>query len=523
VNHILIFLLISIQLVAQKAPVPVPVPTPATAFFEIQLSSSSAPKYEDFKLARTIGYVYLKSEGQGSVKVMLGSFDTEVLANTKLALLKKKGYTKAILVKNSIVDDTDLVYVVQMNAYKLTDEIQWGKWSKIATNIYIEPASDKVKILSGVFESRMLADKELENVKKRGIEGAFVKKIPSKKIHKLTDFEQNQTKPEKVAIDTKVVMALQQNLKDGGYFAGTPDGIFGESSKKALDDFKAKSLRYNMAKLSSEAIDSTMDDVDNTTILISSIYDNPKAAFEGMQNDVSPHSLAYQAYMLLADLTPSKEKQRNATELMNAAFGIAFKDFDGKTKYDYSTKYYYATIGDWMNHLPDIQMITNNKVVVPCWLFEKHPEETKKCFAGANHIRISNLCSGFSETPELKILLELAKNITPHDNLAAASLGSDAQSKLTSLYLSPQMLSAEESNKFIVWHNDIIAKLKIWAQKGASENATAQPFFIAYQEALIRLQYFFAEKGFLNNETLPLSLQVLHALLSKNLESFIKK
>lgn len=510
------FLLLSSFLFAQTNP-------KTTTFYEIRLAIQSTPTAEPFKGIRKFAYPYPKEDiEKGGHFVVLGPYGSESFAKTRFEQVKKKGFPKAIMQK-IVLDDTDLVYSVQMYSYKETDMIDWAKWGKITDELQIETSNDKVRVLSGVFENRLMAEKELARIKNRGITDAFLKRIYKSNVHTLTSFEQEQSLPEKVAIDPKLVMALQQKMKEAGYYAGAADGIFNEATKKAVDDFKAKSLRYHAASSLSQVPDSIIQNYDELTIAISSIHDSPKEVFESLQNNITPHSLAYQAYMLLHGLVESSEKERNATELMSAAFALATKNSIGGTKYDYTKKYYFSNVMDWLEHLPDLQVLTNNAISVPCWIFEKHPSEVKNAFTGAKGVEVSNLCGGFLDIPELKTLQALSLGLAAHDDLATSQLDAEAKSALTTLFISPQHLPDEEAVLMEQWHKDLTQNINAFAKAGKAESASATPFLIAYHETLIRLQFLFAEQGFLNHQTLPLSLKVLHALLGKNLQAYTVK
>ncbi len=156
-------------------------PNGGGTLYAIQLGASAQPDLKRFSKIKKYGHLYTVDVGNGMQRVMLGSYTTKSKANRALSSVKSKGFKDAFLSASTL--GTDEVYVVQFRSYAYSDKVDWAKLQEVG-NIQIDPSEGKIKVVSGSFGERYVADSHVQSMNVLGYSDAFVRKInPSKLIN----------------------------------------------------------------------------------------------------------------------------------------------------------------------------------------------------------------------------------------------------------------------------------------------------------------------------------------------------
>lgn len=507
--------------------------------YDIQLAAYTTPNAADFKALKSIGYLYEQPLPTGLSKVFMGTFASEAIAKTKLEAAKKKGYKDAFLVKRDN-SDKNQVYVVQMASYAQDAEVDWSVWRDLTKDLCAQVTESKLRICSGPYRSKAEADEAFEALGKKGSKDISVRKVNPEVLHEVTTFEMGPIAPVKApleVLDKRSVSDLQKVLKAEGYYTGAVDGSLGNGTKAALDKFKAESRRYQ------NAVKLTLADMQPEQNLAAAaapgtlqasvdlIGEKPFTAEEELSRRSEPMAKVYLAYIYLADLVPTPDKTNTVNNLMYDAISKIFKSYKGQTRYDYSQKYSYDNVQQLLNHLRDMQMATYDEVAVPCWLFSKHPAEMQSAFApywnnSKDDYRLSPGCENQGPRfEEIIILTQLAEELNPsddHDGGSHAAERSASATELAVLFASPLALPSTEATELTEWNRRLMTGLENFAAGGKLQRKMVNTFEVAYYEALIKVEYFFLQKGLGATDAHAAALKVINRSVNLDLNSYLK-
>lgn len=154
-------------------------PNAGGTLYAIQLGASAKPNLAKFNKLKKYGHLYTVEVGNGMQRVMLGTYTTKSKANRALSSAKSKGFKDAFLSASTLGSDD--VYVVQFMSYSYSDKINWSKLQEVG-NIQVDPSDGKIKVISGSFGEKYVAESHVQNLKVMGYSDAFVRKINADKL-----------------------------------------------------------------------------------------------------------------------------------------------------------------------------------------------------------------------------------------------------------------------------------------------------------------------------------------------------
>ncbi len=549
------------------------------AVYVIQLGAFSSPKVSDFQKLKKVGYLYTESIGKIH-RVLLGRFENPTLAKSVLAEVKALGFKDAF-VSNRKIDAGNMAYGVQVQSYNKGERIEWEKW-RVFKSVYVYlTADDKVKVLIGSYNDLKTANLNLQTVREKGHERAYIKHINRGLIHKTSPFEMavNTSKASKPKIEPivvkpvirpeikpepqvsndkdisyignkggdilivkptdipvsydefndkprKSVKQLQTLLADNSNFTGDVNGVYSRNTEDALKMFEVKNDRYNQYKLiaqnkKEEGVKGGIQSYVNM------IYENPFLAYGGLKSEGHPMADVYLAYMYYTGKANPKEqnKQQLIDALMNGAIQKVFVtgSYKGTTGLDFNKQYHYDNILLIIEHLSYMQDAMQDPPALPCWLFENHPKEAASMF---NKLySMASGCGDFMEWEELKVLKTIAEDLD-HTNHAALGKGDENirlayDSRRAQLYLAPT-ISADEASVIETWNDRLWSALNKWSDSDPLHKKMVTPLEIAYYQALVKLENHYLGRGFNEKEAQVLGLSVLRTVVNYHLNTYVR-
>lgn len=518
----------------------------------VQLGAFSNPQASDFESVKNVGYIYTEAVGKLQ-RVLLGRFEDEKQARANLALVRAAGFSDAFLSKRTI-NQSDMMYSVQLMSYDAVKDVEWDKW-RTFDNLYVNLTSDnKIKVLTGKFTDIRSVNQHLQLVKNKGFKDAYIKHINRGLVHQVSKFEMSisegqifpdegmsvkggdiiTVKPTDIPVSyaefnknqRPSVKRLQVLLKKHSNYSGQVDGVYGDGTKDAFDMFEQKNSRYAQYKVlaanrKEEAFKGGIQSY------VDLVYDNPFMAYGGLKEADHPMADVYLAYMYFTGKANSRgeDKQALVNRLMNDAVQNIFVkgDFKGTTELDYSKTYNYNNITLLIKHLSYMQDAMKDPPSLPCWLFEKHPQEAASMF-NRLYSMVSG-CGDFMEWDELKVLKTIAEDLDPVNHFALGKADENVKmaydSRRAQLYLAPT-ISEDEAMVMEAWNNRLWSAMKGWESKDPLHKKMVAPLEVAYYQALVKLENHYLGRGFKQNQAQILGLSVLRTVVNYHLNSYVK-
>lgn len=556
----------SIELVASDLP---------QQYYTIQLGAYKAPTAAQFEEVSSIGYVYLEPTSVHK-RVMLGQFFDKAEATAALHSVQKQGFDDAFITHRDIQSD-NMVYSIQLKSYEHLSFIDWADW-KNYNDLHVLLSNDEVKLLAFATPDLTLINRQLQELRKNGVSGAFIKYINRAILKPAGAFEQaaNRAAPIVKAFDpndpantarggeavtfqargisfkgTQImtqqqaaapnvvaryqgaqresVRTLQETLKAEVDLKDADQGIFDGATSDALTRYQTRDQQYAQYRLMAQQQLEVTERGSSLQHFVNIVHDNPRIAQNGLSADDHPMAKAYLAYMYFTQkATPpagSIDRQALIDQLMQEALQGVFKrkDYKGLTPIDLNKTHHYDNINLLIQHLSYMQDAMQDPPALPCWLFEEHPQEAAPLF-GRLYAMVSG-CGDFMEWDEYKVLKLVSSSLDPithdpNDDRDAQQLRAYA-SRRAQLYLAPTV-SQGEAQIIETWHTNLWKGLDNWATKDALHAKWLRPFKVAYFDAMVKTENHFIERGFTPTEARTLSISVLRTVVNYHMEHFTK-
>ena len=154
--------------------------------YTVQVGTFLDAKLIDFDAIKSFGHIYANELGGNTYSVYVGRYEKKADADKVLRQVKNKGYSNAFLQERYTADGEDVV-VIQLATKAAGKAINWEEYLK-AGDLYALLLGNQIKITTGIFPSIEAAKKELGAYRAK-YNGAFVKKINSAYLHRVSQFE----------------------------------------------------------------------------------------------------------------------------------------------------------------------------------------------------------------------------------------------------------------------------------------------------------------------------------------------
>jgi len=546
----------------------------AQSFYTVQIGTFLNPKLSDFEEVRSLGFIYAQSNNDDIYQVYMSGYESRSKAREIVNALKKQNYLDAAVVERNLSLGESLP-VVQLATKNMGDEVDWGRFLQF-DRLFVLFEQNQLKIVTGPFRNLDDAKFQLPAIRNMGFSDAFAKTANSVRMHEITNFELGEAKRPLIPLELSAnnraevdgefarrgtnrpsaydatggrinttpapdarsaaptlpeirsnvkrhsALELQKVLKRLGTYSGSLDGYYGNGTMSAYEQAVKRNdefLKYAvLARYMQESASTGADTRLQTAI--NELYDNPTAAlntFERSNQAVAKAYLAYWSYV-------TQGRSERVNNLMNAAIQQAYRGVDMRTAglpFDPKATYAYNDLGQLILHLRYVQAAEANQPAVPCWLFERHPQEATQAFEsyGNQDVRVQN-CMGFDNWEIVKILKTIASDMNTRKSMNERRLA-DAASYRARLFLVPQPLSTEDQQVVKAWDLRLWQNLETWATRDPLHEDLVTALQLAYYQSQVLLEDHFMSEGFSENEAKGLALAVLQTLVEYHLERFV--
>ncbi len=549
----------------------------AQSFYTVQVGTFLNPKLSDFEEVRPQGFIYAQSSSGDIYQVYMGGYESRSKAQEIVNALKKQNYLDAAVVERNLSLGESLP-VVQVTTKKMGDEVDWQQFLQF-DRLFVLFEQNQLKIVTGPFRNLDDAKFQLPAIRNAGFSDAFAKTANSVRMHEITNFELDEAKRPLIPLELSAnsrttvddefarrgsstpsaynaasgrinttsapdarsaaltlpeirsnvkrhsALELQKVLKRLGTYSGSLDGYYGngtmsayEQAVKRNDDFLKYAVlaRYMQAPTSTRATSSLQT-------AINELYDNPTASlntFDRSNRAVAKAYLAYWSYV-------TQGRSQRVNNLMNAAIQQAYQGVDMRAAglpFDPRATYAYNDLGQLILHLRYVQAAEANESAVPCWLFERHPQEAMQAFqpygnSDNQDFRVQN-CMGFDNWEIIKILKTIAADMNTRNATNERRLV-EAASYRARLFMVPQPLATEDLQAVKAWDLRLWQNLETWAARDPLHEDLVMALKLSYYQSQVLLEDHFLNEGFSENESKGLALAVLQTLVEYHLERFV--
>ncbi len=324
-------------------------------------------------------------------------------------------------------------------------------------------------------------------------------------------------------VKRRSVLDLQKVLKSLNAYTGSLDGYYGPGTASAYNKAVQQNRELQKYTLLADYLDPAGQASTGNSLqyAVNKLLDDPKAP-ETIERSPTAVAKGYQAYLLFRTLGAGNE----VNNLMNQAIRLAFegKKLAAQPLFDYKATYAYQDLDQLILHLHYIHAAPGNDVAAPCWLYEEHPKETAKAhaaFAGSNAGSLKlQACDQFLDWPEIRTLQALAADMNGSTKLDQVRLSTDA-SKRAGMFLAPKALTKDEVKAADVWHTQLWEGLNAWADKDPLNRNLVLAMKIVYYQSEVRLEDFYMDRGFNQEQSKSLALATLKTMVGYHLERFV--
>lgn len=491
--------------------------------YEIQLAIYATPEYKKFKPLHSVGYAYSIEMENGLYRIMMGTYASKSTAKDKLKLVQRKGFKDAYLVKKEL-KESDAVYIVQLATYDQQADIYWPDWQRLSPQLVAQLSDNKVRVAIGPYYTRAEAEEVQARVQMRGPKDVFIKKVSSKVLHKVEkfDYERSASYGQNSGGMRLSVKAIQELLIKEKLYNVASNGSLTPTTKSAMIQYKKTNKHYVLHRKMAEEMESE-DLIEEYTLqyYINMIPKDPLTAAAGLEQFKNPISKIFLAYLYLNEDLQTTDKTRKVNQLMNASLEKVFKNYRGKTRYDFSMKYSYEEIGQLLQHLKAMYEVLKERPDIPCWLFKRHPKLMKETFQPywqnrRDDYTVSNDCGSFMDLEELRVLSLVTEEFAESRTTLKGIKG------INQLYIAPQPIPHQEIEELEKWNGSLWKNLRTLENGSPLQQNMYSLLRFSYYDALQVLETHFMFKGMPGIEARSLGLKILKKAVGENLRAYVK-
>ncbi len=537
-------------------------PAQQADYYRIAIGNFIDPRPEEFAAIQPLGFIYAEPLGNYT-QVFMGGYTNPAGAQAKLEEIRSRGYRSAYL-QERFTDEGTTMTLIQISTLSANKDIDWKKYVA-AGNIFVIIRDELVKLAVGPFANVEAAREPLKQIRATGFKDAFIKNVNSIFVHRVTPFEtgngvqelfslnlqeenapppaspQDATLPQSFDTRSGTTLSLQKSnrpairnnikrpsviefqklLKDAGVYQDAIDGLYGPTTAQAYDDLRERHRQIQQSLALAKS--STAPDAIGADALQQAINELPKKAeaITVINTTNHPVALAYRAY----DQFYKKGPQPEVNQLMSQALRQSFPQGLPKNfpPFDPTASYAYNSLDQLILHLHYIHSAPENTYSAPCWLFERHPQETQR--AEAKFANYSNAlfnrqsCDSFNEWEEIQLLSGAARTLNPASSIDAKARAK-ANARRAQLTLKGQPLSPEEKKSVESWTEKIMNELDKWGNADPLHKPYVRALKIGYYQSQIRLEDYFMDQGLPLKEATPLAQATLKTFIENHLKRF---
>jgi hypothetical protein len=246
---------------------------------------------------------------------------------------------------------------------------------------------------------------------------------------------------------------------------------------------------------------------------------NPIASLASINH---PLSKAYMAYNSFTSRGPGFE----TNNLMNGAIREVFssRNVSNQISFDSKAAYAYTDLRQFILHLYFLHAALGEEYPLPCWLNDKHPQESAEAqglFNASSTLPLpTQTCEEQPEAEQSssKVLQLLAEDIGV-DKPAEALLKQAADHR-TQLLAGKVQVSATEQTQLDAWSTELLNKLNIWAAQDPLHAELVRTFRVVFYQTQMELENHFINQGMPVPKARYMALATEHTLVSPFLQRF---
>lgn len=352
-----------------------------------------------------------------------------------------------------------------------------------------------------------------------GVKGA---NVPPANTNGNNTVQQNNQVPAPVAIYRASVKELQQALAQEGAYRSGIDGYYNAATEQAYDFFQERNrlmTRYTAAAQVNKEETNTATSRLNNMLNHLDKDANPIASLASINH---PLSKAYMAYNSFSSRGPGFE----TNNLMNGAIREVFssRNVSNQISFDSKAAYAYTDLRQFMLHLYYLHAALGEEYPLPCWLNDKHPQESAEAqglFNASSTLPLpTQTCEEQDEAEQnsSKVLQLLAEDIGV-DKPAEALLKQAADHR-TQLLAGKVQVSATEQTQLDAWSTELLNKLNIWAAQDPLHAELVRTFRVVFYQTQMELENHFINQGMPVPKARYMALATEHTLVSPFLQRF---
>lgn len=523
---------------------------PQRVHFTISLDTVQNPSPSDYVAARSLGFVYAQPIGNDGVAgLYLGGFRNYRDAESLLPSLRPT-YPKAAVLPKSLSDGR-LLHAVQLSSKPFNEPIDWGYLMKTG-DLYAVLDDNNVHIIHQVYDDPSLATRKAHELQLDGFPEASVRLINSVQLIAIGDFEMNY-KPAFIPIEAATprydraisaygsdnptelpeirnttrrmsIIELQLLLREKGYLLQSPDGIYTPETARAYEDMLNEDKELIKYSLLAEAFPVEITNDYSGDALEEAILDMPNnnAALLTIRSSSHPLANAYYAYYLFRNNGSRTEVNR----LMNQALRNAYANKPEReipAAINMRTNYTYNDLSLLISHIYYLHLASGQSYIIPCWLVGSHSVEAEQVRAEierdpTNFLRYET-CDPFMEWPEIQLLYAIASDLNDDEVLDQNELKASAVDR-AKLYLADNPITSMQQRQLDSWQSSLFDEIKIWSTKDPVLGRIGDALKLTFLHAQIRLEAYYAQQSFTDEEARGLALATLDSIVGYHLSRF---
>lgn len=352
-----------------------------------------------------------------------------------------------------------------------------------------------------------------------GVKGA---NVPPASTNGNNALQQNNQTLAPVAIYRASVKELQQALAQEGAYRSGIDGYFNAATEQAYDFFLERNrlmTRYTAAaqvnkeetNTATSRLNDMLNHLDNDA--------NPVASLASINHPLSKAYMAYNSFT-------SRGSGFETNNLMNGAIREVFssRNVSNQISFDSKAAYAYTDLRQFMLHLYYLHAALGEEYPLPCWLNDKHPQESAEAqglFNASSTLPLpTQTCEEQPEAEQSssRVLQLLAEDIGV--DKPAEALIKQAADHRTQLLAGKVQVSAAEQTQLDAWSTELLNKLNIWAAQDPLHAELVRTFRVVFYQTQMELENHFINQGMPVPKARYMALATEHTLVSPFLQRF---
>lgn len=481
----------------------------------VQVGAYVQPEYDNFSSLAPLGHVFIEPQEQGLYRVLLGSFRKQSDAQRLLRQVQKKGYHRAFLLPKT-ASEQHACYSVQLAAYKQgAQSIAWLDMLALTQGqLYVQLNEQDLRLLLGCYAKEEQAQAALQALGDAAPAGASVRRLSRKLIHRAQPFEMQYSKSYQAAYmprSRQSIKHLQMLLAEMGYYEAAYDGKDSPKFRQALVQAKAQNPRMQRSMQYMATLDfGNSPEEYSLQYYINMLDKQPFTAVEGLKQQAHPMARAYTAYALLRGDVEHPEAAQEINRLMHLALDQVFPFYQAPTRYDFSLRYAYEDMHQFIMHLRCLSEAVREEPLFPQWLFRRHPELCQEAFApywqnARDDYALASDGGSFLDFEAFPLFLTILRDFVP-SSLAEQKL---PWGRLNRLYAQASWLSDEDLQAVELRQAQRLSALFEWSKSSPMQDELYRLFLLSYYESMLQIEEHYTGQGFPLNQASALAAMAL--------------